>query len=45
MSEQSTRPLQRIVPSLWFDHCAREAVDFYVAAFTEAAGEPTGTGR
>ena len=44
MSEQSTRPLQRIVPSLWFDHCAREAVDFYVAAFTEAAGEPTGTG-
>jgi predicted 3-demethylubiquinone-9 3-methyltransferase (glyoxalase superfamily) len=28
---------QRIVPSLWFDHTGREAVDFYLSAFPDAA--------
>lgn len=27
----------RIVPSLWFDHTARQAVDFYLSAFPDAA--------
>lgn len=27
----------RIVPSLWFDHSARAAVDFYLSAFPDAA--------
>ncbi|AXE39412.1 VOC family protein [Acidipropionibacterium virtanenii] len=26
----------RIVPSLWFDHAAREAVDFYLSAFADS---------
>lgn len=28
---------QRIVPCLWFDHTAREAVNFYLSAFPDAA--------
>ncbi|SER71391.1 Glyoxalase superfamily enzyme, possibly 3-demethylubiquinone-9 3-methyltransferase [Propionibacterium cyclohexanicum] len=27
---------QKIIPSLWFDHTAREAVDFYLRAFPDA---------
>lgn len=27
---------QKIIPSLWFDHTAREAVDFYVRVFPDA---------
>lgn len=28
---------QTITPCLWFDHCAREAVDFYVSVFPTSA--------
>lgn len=38
----TARPVQRIVPSLWFDHCAPEAVDLYVHAFRQALGQESG---
>ncbi len=28
--------MQKIIPALWFDHVAKEAVDFYVDAFPDA---------
>lgn len=27
--------MQRVVPNLWFDHKAKEAVDFYLSVFTD----------
>lgn len=39
------REVQRLVPSLWFARTAAEAVDFYVAAFRDAApAEPAPSG-
>lgn len=34
LSEQG--PIQRIVPALWFDDCAPQAVEFYTGAFARA---------
>ena len=37
--------MQKIVPSLWFDKEAEEAMNFYVAAFTESANRAAGGGE
>ncbi len=33
----ATQTSQKVVPSLWFDHVAREAVDFYLTVFPDSA--------
>lgn len=33
----ASQPVNKIIPSLWFDHTAREAVDFYLDVFPDSA--------